>query len=194
MHWLTGGDLTEACGITSSPSTWKPARANGAGPISPASFFSLVGEAMRDRILLVMASVPAAGSPAPSTSSVRTPYSAGIGARSSIIRSCTSSCATTGDRLRDRRKLSAPRGRRAGRTQDRPRLHASDDLFGPLHRRPGAATRHCRLPQARTRLRCRRRQELAAPAPTATSRDRDGIIAPGRFPDMLVTSIASRRK
>jgi hypothetical protein len=30
VHWLTGSDLTEACGTPSSSSTWRPARANGA--------------------------------------------------------------------------------------------------------------------------------------------------------------------
>ena len=35
--WLTGPDLTKARGTPSSPSTWRPARANGAGRISPAS-------------------------------------------------------------------------------------------------------------------------------------------------------------
>ena len=39
VHWLTGSDLTEPFGTPSSSSTWKPARASGAAPISPASSF-----------------------------------------------------------------------------------------------------------------------------------------------------------
>ena len=36
------------CGITSSPSTWRPARANGAAQYLTRPFFSLIGETMRE--------------------------------------------------------------------------------------------------------------------------------------------------
>ena len=42
-------------GTPSGPSTRTPARANGAAPISPARFFSLLGERLADRILLIFA-------------------------------------------------------------------------------------------------------------------------------------------
>ena len=44
-----------ASGTPSSPSTWTPARANGARPISRAQCFSLLGETMADQMLLVLA-------------------------------------------------------------------------------------------------------------------------------------------
>ena len=47
----------------------------------------------------------------------------------------------SGDRLRHRAQACARRGRRAGRAQDRARLHADHHLFGALHRRSGAAAR-----------------------------------------------------
>ena len=50
-HGLT----EEHLGRASSTSTWTPDRANGGGPTSRARFFSLIGERMAERILLIMA-------------------------------------------------------------------------------------------------------------------------------------------
>ena len=49
-------------------------------------------------------------------------------------------------------KIAARGGRRAGRAQAGARLPADQDLFGALHRRPVAAPRHRRLSRARARL------------------------------------------
>ncbi len=53
----------------------------------------------------------------------------------------------SGDPVRHRAQAQARRGRRAGRAQARPRLHAGHHPFRPLHRRSGAAARRRRLPR-----------------------------------------------
>src|SRR5262249_46841707 len=65
-----------------------------------------------------------------------------------------------GDRLCDRAQASPRRGRRRRPAQDFARLYAGDNPVGALHRRSGAAPRHCRLPHARARP-CRGGSRLA---------------------------------
>ena len=56
VHWLTGSrPHRRGLGRVLRRSTWRPARANGAAPISRAQFYSLIGERMADKIVLIMA-------------------------------------------------------------------------------------------------------------------------------------------
>ena len=56
VEHVSGAAITErALGRLLAVSTRIPARANGAAPISPARFFSLLGERMADRVLLILA-------------------------------------------------------------------------------------------------------------------------------------------
>ena len=133
-------------GTPSSPSTWTPARANGAAPTSTARFFSLVGERMADGCCWSWPSAPGR-------------YIAGainfIGDDALYGRNwgCIEEhpflhfevCYYQAIDFAIAHGLDAGRGRRAGRAQARARLPPGHDLLGPRHRRPGAAPRRRRL-------------------------------------------------
>ena len=55
MHWLTGSDLTEAVWDTFFEFYMETGSRKWGRPYLTRSFYSIVGETMRDRILLVMA-------------------------------------------------------------------------------------------------------------------------------------------
>ena len=94
VHWLTGSDLTEDVWDHFFAFYTETGSRKWGRPYLTRPFFSLIGQTMGDRILLVMAKPPGAGSPAPSISSDRMRCLAAIGGPSSIIHSCISSCAT----------------------------------------------------------------------------------------------------
>jgi predicted N-acyltransferase len=155
VHWLTGSDLTEDVWDHFFAFYMETGSRKWGRPYLTRPFFSLVGESMRDRILLVMAKRAGrwiAG--AINFIGSETLFGRHWGAVEHHPFLHFELCYY---RLRDRQQAQARRGRRAGRAQDRPRLHAGDHLFGALYRRPGIAARHRRLSQARAGLCCRRR-------------------------------------
>ena len=132
-------------GTPSGPSTRTPARANGAGPISPARFFSLLGERMADRILLILAlrdGRPIAG--ALNLIGADALYGRYWGCDRGGAAPPFRALLLSGDRGGDRARPGAGRGGRAGRAQAGPRLSAGADLVRPLYRR--SAPRATRSP------------------------------------------------
>ena len=141
-------------GTRSSPSTWTRARASGAGPISTASSFSLIGAATGDSCLLMHGH---AG------------QHAIAGALHMIGGDCLYGrywgavehhpclhfelCYYQAIEFAIAAQACARRGGRPGRAQAGARLSADQDLLGALHRRSGAAPRDRRLSRARARLR-----------------------------------------
>ena len=123
---LTGADITEDhwdgfFGFYMDTGARKWGR-----PYLNRTFFSLLGERMADRVMLIMA-----------RRSDR--WIAGA--------------LLSGHRARDPAWPAARRGRRPGTTQDRPRLFADPGLLRPLDRRPGAARTRPPLPRPGTRSR-----------------------------------------
>jgi hypothetical protein len=118
-------------------------------------FYSLVGETMRDRVVLVMAKRAGrwiAG--AINFIGSRTLFGRHWGAIEHHPFLHFELCYYQAIDYAIAHKLCPRRSRRPGRAQDRARLYADDDLFGALHRRSGAAPRDRRLSGARARL-CR---------------------------------------
>ncbi len=151
--WLTGSDLTEAIWDAFFAFYMDTGSRKWGRPYLTREFFSIVGETMRDRILLVMAKRagpldrrrhqlhrrrhalwPQLGRDrAPSVSAFR-------------------ALLLSGHRLRDRPQAQTGRGRRPGRAQAGARLPAAHHLFRPFHRQSGLAPGGRRVSGARTRL------------------------------------------
>jgi predicted N-acyltransferase len=153
VHWLTGSDLTEDVWDTFFAFYMDTGSRKWGRPYLTRPFFSLVGETMRDRILLVMAKrsgrwIAGRHQFHRLAHFVRPP----LGRRRASSVPALRAVLLSGDRLRDRPQALPRRGRCPGRTQAGPRLYAHHHLFGPLHRRPGVAARGRRLPGARARL------------------------------------------
>ena len=153
VHWLTGSDLTEDVWDAFFEFYMETGSRKWGRPYLTRSFYSLIGEKMRDRIVLVMAKRAGrwiAG--AINFIGSHTLFGRHWGAIEHHPFLHFELCYYQAIDYAIAHKLLARRGRRAGRAQDFARLHADDDLFGALYRRSGVAPRHCRLPGARTRL------------------------------------------
>ena len=140
------GSDRRACGTPSSSSTWTPARANGAGPTSPASSTRWSARACATSIVLVMAKrdgrwIAGAINFIGSRHAVRPPLGRHRAASVPAFRGLLLS----GDRIRHRPQARAGRGRRAGQHKIARGYLPSHHLFGALHRRPGAAAGGRRL-------------------------------------------------
>ena len=166
------------CGITFFTFYMETGSRKWGRPYLTRPFFSLVGETMRDRILLVMAKRSGrwiAG--AINFIGSHTLFGRHWGAIEHHPFLHFELCYYQAIDYAIAHKLAARRGRRAGRTQDRTRLHADHHLLGALHRRSGVAARDRRLSQARARLcRGRRRRACRHQSLPPGCRDRDGLI------------------
>ncbi len=153
IHPLTGRDLTEAIwddffGFYMDTGSRKWGR-----PYLTRAFFSMIGETMADRILLVMAKrngrhIAGAINFIGTRHSLWPPLGRGRTSSLPAFRALL----LPGDRVCDRQQAQGGRGRRAGRTQARARLCAGHHLFVALHCRSGAAPGDRRLSEERTRL------------------------------------------
>ncbi len=134
---LTGGDLTEDAwdafyGFYMDTGSRKWGR-----PYLNRTFFSLLGERLADKVLLVMAQARRQADrrraqPHRLPRPLRPLLGCGRGAAVPALRALL----LPGDRMGHRPRPRAGRGRRPGRAQARPRLRAGDHLFGALDRRP----------------------------------------------------------
>ena len=152
IHWLTGADLTEGVWDAFFDFYMDTGSRKWGRPYLTREFYSLVGEKMADRILLVMARRNGrwiAG--AINFIGGDTLFGRHWGCDRAPAVPAFRALLLSGHRLRHRAQARAGRSRRAGPAQDRPRLPAGDHLFGALHRRPGAAARDRRLPGAGAR-------------------------------------------
>ena len=164
VAWLTGTDLTEAAWDAFFAFYMDTGSRKWGRPYLTREFFSLVGEKMADRILLVMAKragrwIAGALNFIGSRRAVRPP----LGRHRAPSVPAFRALLLPGHRLRDRPQARARRGRRPGRAQARPRLSAEHHLFRPLHRRSGVAPGGRRLSRARARL-CGSRRRRACGA------------------------------
>ena len=165
IDWLTGSDLTESVWDTFFEFYMDTGSRKWGRPYLTRSFYSIVGEKMRDQILLVMAKRNGR-------------YIAGainfIGSDTLFGRhwGCLEQhaflhfevCYYQAMQFAIERNWPR-RGRRRRLAQGHPRLYADHDLFGTLHRRSAAAPRDRRFPQPRARQ-CRRQiEEYAEAAP-----------------------------
>jgi predicted N-acyltransferase len=122
-------------------------------PYLTRQFYSLIGETMRDRVLLVMAkrngryiggAINFIGSD--------TLYGRHWGAIEHHPFLHFELCYYQAIDFAIQKKLKRVEAGAQGEHKLARRLHAGDDLLGALHRRSGAAPRDCGLPQARARL------------------------------------------
>ena len=153
VHWLTGSDLTESVWDAFFEFYMETGSRKWGRPYLTRPFYSMVGEKMRDRILLVMAKrngrwIAGAINFIGSRYAVRPPLGRGRTSPVPAFRALL----LPGDPVRHRAQACARRGRRPGRAQDLTRLPADHDLFRALHRRPRPAPRDRRFSQARARL------------------------------------------
>ena len=151
--WLTGSDLTEAVWDAFFAFYMETGSRKWGRPYLTREFFSIVGEKMRDRILLVMARRAGrwiAG--AINFIGADTLYGRNWGAIEHHPFLHFELLLLSGHRLRDRAPAEAGRGRRARRAQAGARLPAAHDLFRAFHRQSGPAPGGCRLSGARARL------------------------------------------
>ena len=140
IHWLTGADLTESVWDAFFDFYMETGSRKWGRPYLTREFYSIVGQKMADRILLVMAKrngrwVAGAINFIGWRYLVRPPL--GLLGRTSVP--AFRGLLLSGHRLCHRPQARACRSRRPGTAQDRARLSAGDDLFGALHRRSGAA-------------------------------------------------------
>ena len=160
-------------------STWRPGRASGAIPTSPARSTRWSARRMRDRILLVMAKrngrwIAGAINFIGSRHAVRPPLGRHRAASVPAFRGLLLS----GDPIRHRAQARAGRGRRAGPAQDRPRLSADHHLFGALHRRSGIAAGGGEFPRARARRTWPRRSRSSPKRRRSARTDPAGLTPP----------------
>ena len=153
VHWLTGSDLTESVWDAFFDFYMETGSRKWGRPYLTRPFYSLVGEKMRDRILLVMAKrngrwIAGAINFIGVAYAVRPPLGRGRTSPVPAFRALL----LPGDPVRHRAQAGARRGRRPGRAQDFTRLSADHDLFGALHRRSRPAPRDRGLSQARARV------------------------------------------
>ena len=153
VHWLTGSDLTESVWDAFFEFYMETGSRKWGRPYLTRPFYSIVGEKMRDRILLVMAKrngrwIAGAINFIGSRYAVRPPLGRGRAPPVPAFRALL----LPGDPIRHRAQACARRGRRPGRAQDLTRLPADHDLFRALHRRSRPAPRDRRFSQARARL------------------------------------------
>ena len=181
VHWLTGSDLTESVWDAFFEFYMETGSRKWGRPYLTRSFYSLVGETMRDRILLVMAKRDGrwiAG--AINFIGSDTLFGRHWGCVEQHPVPAFRDLLLPGDRLRHRAQARPRRGRRPGRAQDLARLYAGHDLFGALHRRPRAAARDRGFPQARASLRRRRRRRAGGRRRSARGKARDASQDPAK--------------
>ena len=149
VHWLTGSDLTESVWDAFFDFYMETGSRKWGRPYLTREFYSLVGESMGERILLVMAKRNGR-------------YIAGainfIGSHTLFGRHWGAIehhpflhfelCYYQAIQYAIEHEARPRRGRRPGRAQDFARLSAGHNLLGALHRQPVAAPRDRRLPQA----------------------------------------------
>ena len=150
IEWLTGSDVTEAAWDAFFAFYMDTGSRKWGRPYLNRRFFSLLGERMADRVLLIMAKRERPlhrrrAEPDRLRHALRPLLGRGRGASLPALRGLL----LPGDRLRAGAQAQARRGRRAGRAQARARLHADDDAFGALHRRPGFSPRRRELSRKR---------------------------------------------
>ena len=178
VHWLTGSDLTEDVWDHFFAFYMETGSRKWGRPYLTRPFFSLVGETMRDRILLVMAKRSGrwiAG--AINFIGSHTLFGRHWGAIEHHPFLHFELCYYQAIDYAIAHKLLPRRGRRPGRAQNRPRLYADNDLLGPFHRRSGVAAGDRRLSCARARLcRGRRRRACGRRALSPRYRARGGLI------------------
>ena len=132
----------EPPGTRSSSSTWTPAAGSGAGPTSTASSSRCFGQAMADRVVLMIAydgDEPVAGHAEPRRPrhALRPLLGCDTGGAFSALRTLLLS----GGGFRHRARPQDGRGGRAGRAQAGARLCAGDDAVGALDRPRRPASR-----------------------------------------------------
>ena len=153
VAWLTGSDLTEDVWDAFFAFYMDTGSRKWGRPYLTREFFSLVGERMRDRILLVMAKRAGrwiAG--AINFIGADTLFGRNWGAIEHHPFLHFELCYYQAIDYAIAHKLAPRRGRRAGRAQDRARLPAAYHLLGALHRQPGAAPGDRRVSGARAGL------------------------------------------
>ena len=141
-------DRASATGTRSTASTAPPWIANGAAPTSPAQFFTLLGERLGDAVVLMLAENdgrPVAG--ALNLAGQRHAVRPQLGLPRRLAVPAFRALLLPRDRLRDRARAQARRGRRAGAAQDPARLRASPDLLRPLDRPSRPAPRRRQFPR-----------------------------------------------
>ena len=149
VDWLTGSDLTEQVWDTFFDFYMETGSRKWGRPYLTRSFYSIVGEKMRDQILLVMAQ---AQRPLHRRRhqfhrlrhAVRPPLGLCRAPRLPAFRDLLLSSHP----IRHRAQAQARRSRRRRLAQDHARLHADHDLFGALHRRSALAHGDRRFPGA----------------------------------------------
>jgi hypothetical protein len=139
IRWLTGADLTEAVWDRFFEFYMDTGSRKWGRPYLTRAFYSLIGERMADRVLLVMAEregryVAGAINFIGKRRALRPALGRGGGASLPAFRGLLLS----GHRLRHPPRPEARRGRRAGRAQAGARLPAGDHPLRPFHRRPRA--------------------------------------------------------
>ena len=153
VHWLTGSDLTESVWDAFFDFYMETGSRKWGRPYLTRAFYSIVGEKMRDRILLVMAkrngrwiagAINFIGSD--------TLFGRHWGCDRAPPVPAFRALLLSGDPVRHRAQARPRRGRRPRRAQARTRLPADHDLFRALYRRSRPAPRDRRVPQARARL------------------------------------------
>ncbi len=183
VHWLSGSDLTEDVWDAFFEFYMETGSRKWGRPYLTRAFYSLVGAKMAERIVLVMAKRAGrwiAG--AINFLGSHTLFGRHWGAIEHHPFLHFELCYYQAIDYAIAHGLATSRGRRAGRAQDLARLYADHDLFGALHRRSGAAPRHCRLSGARARLYRRRRRRAC----------RRGAVPQGYRPEIGTTR--SRRR
>ena len=145
---LTGRDLTEAAWDAFFAFYMDTGSRKWGRPYLNRRFFSLLGERMGDRILLMLAKRGGTADrrraqPHRLRHALRPLLGRGRGAAVPAFRALL----LPGDRMGHRPRPAPRRGRRAGRAQARARLRADDDLLGPLDRRPVLPPRRRQLPR-----------------------------------------------
>ena len=160
IDWLAGATSPRRTGTPSSPSTWTPARASGAGPISTASSSRCSARRMADRCLLVLAKRGgAADRRRADLIGGDCLYGRYWGAVEHHPCLHFELCYYQAIEFAIAAQARARRGRRAGRAQAGARLPADQHLLGALHRR----SRRC-----------------AAPSPTISSASAPTWMPPAR--------------
>ena len=167
MHWLTGTDLTEDVWDAFFAFYMDTGSRKWGRPYLTREFFSIVGETMADRILLVMAKRAGrwiAG--AINFIGADTLYGRNWGAIEHHPFLHFEVCYYQAIDYAIAHGLQAGRGRRAGRAQARARLPAEHHLFGALHRQSGACAGRSPTTSSASAPMCEAAgEELAAAAP-----------------------------
>ena len=178
VHWLTGSDLTESVWDAFFDFYMETGSRKWGRPYLTRAFYSIVGEKMRDRILLVMAkrngrwiagAINFIGSD--------TLFGRHWGCIEHHAVPAFRALLLPGDPIRHRAQARPRRGRRPGRAQDLARLSADHDLFGALHRRSARCGARSTISCGTSAPMWRRRDRGAMPRPAPFRKAEGGIRA-----------------